>query len=262
MSDELENTNSSESAQVPETPVSEPTAVTPEVVESESPSEADSGTRLKCKLDLLPDNMKKVLHELIAQGEGAVRTKKALEDRFLGKTTLLPATIKTYHTYIREHKEEILKRVELEKSLVETTKESVADMKELLNADPTKPIPLDNKKKALERLFERVQTRVALLETKQNGFFDAQYETIIGAYFRELRTIVEKMVEYQAELRKDTSDQLYDEFENLVYSWVVSVFNIYKQIHGDTKFLEFKNLMNEEIPKVIAGYRQKREEST
>jgi hypothetical protein len=207
------------------------------------------------KLELLPDHIKKDLHELIAKGFGDANIKKALEDRYTGKTTFLPAAIGTFKSYRMAHHHEIMKMVELQKNLIESTKDSLNDVKDAVNTTTDNIISLENKRNVLETLFNKCAQRIKIIETLNGGNWpSAQFEQVIGAYVREQRAILETLVKLQAELSKDTEGQVYKEIENILYAWLVAVLNCYKQINGEQKFSEFKGLLTDELGKVLQSF--------
>jgi hypothetical protein len=216
--------------------------------------ETEGKKKKMCKLEFLPLEIKKELNALIQQGLGQVNLKKVLEERFPNKSQFLPASHPTYQVYIDAHKDELMHQLTVQKSLVESTKESYVDMKTAIEAvvsDDT----LENKKKALEVLYKRIDERIELLkDTQASGFLSAQLETVIGAYIREQRNIIEKLITLKADLEKDNSAQLYAEFENLTYSWFVTVLNAFKKVHNEDKLIEFQSILKEELPKITQEY--------
>jgi hypothetical protein len=55
------------------------------------------------------------------------------------------------------------------------------------------------------------------------------------------------------ELKKDSTEQLYREVENLVYQWLVACLGAYKKVHGEEKFLEFKSIVQDDIQSILKG---------
>lgn len=235
-------------------PVVQPTPPPPEAIPTQSEPEVKKSG--KGKLDLLPDHIKKEFHELIRRGYGEQSIKNAIEDRFLGKTDFLPASLVTYRIYINAHKQEIMQTAELQKSLLESTKESLTDVKTVLDSTLDSELSLENKKKALEALYHRCEQRSNLIASMQTNIPNAQLESVLGSYIREQRTILETLLTLQTELKKDTGEQLYKEMENITYDWCVKVISIYRQLHGENKLIEFKSALKEELPKVLKTYQK------
>ena len=149
-----------------------------------------------------------------------------------------------------------MKAKEIQQSLIEETKGSLADTKGMVDAT-TENVSIDNKKQALEALFNRCEKRIKMLTSLQQSgynYFGTEVEKVIGSYIREQRQIVEKCVALQTQLNKDSTDQSYKEFENLTYLWGVTALNCYKEVQGDNKFLEFKSKLKIAIPKTIQSY--------
>jgi hypothetical protein len=235
------------------TPTNPPEQNIPEIPPEdlvESPKEEKVVKPYHSKLDLLPEYIKKDLHDLIRNGMGEQRIKNAIEERYLGKTKFLPAAKETYRYYINAHKEELMKEVNIQKAILDSTKESLGDMKDILGGE-IDGSSIENKKRALERLYDRCNKRIQLIESSQSTILSAQLESVIGAYLREQRSILETLLTLQTELRKDTTAQLYAEMENITYDWCVRVLDIYKKLHGEDKISEFKLALKEELPKIL-----------
>lgn len=206
------------------------------------------------KLDLLPDKIKRDLHALIAAGNGGMRVKKALEDRYLKDTGILPVDMETYNRYIRIHRKEIMEEAALAKKLVDSSKEDIKDLKEL--SDTTTSITLDNRSKALEKIFDRVQTRLSLLEKTQGTYPNPHYEQLIGAYLKEMRTIVEKILHNKEAFERDNTQMIYDQLENALGLFLTSVVTLYKKLHTeDSKFEEFRDLLKDEMPNILRNFK-------
>jgi len=210
------------------------------------------------KLDLLSDNIKKEMNNLILQGCGEVMLKKITEERFGNKTYLLPASIETYRAYINKVKPTLLEEQKIQKELTEASSTELADMKDVISA--IEKDDLDNIKQTLQKLYERCAARIKWIEIQQSrpGMFpSSQMESVLGAYFREQRNILEKLVSLKVELQKDSKKQLYEELENLTYMWLVTVRNCYKKLHGEEKLSEFSRLLQEDLPLIIDSVKQK-----
>jgi len=226
-----------------------------ETIEETIEAEVEGKKKKMCKLEFLPDEIKKEMNELIQQGVKSVTLKKVIEERFVNKSQFLPASYPTYQVYIDAHKDELMHQLTVQKSLVESTKESYSDMKTAIEAIVSEDT-LENKKKALEVLYKRIEERIQLLkDTQASGFLSAQLETVIGAYIREQRTIIEKLITLKKDLEEDNTAQLYSIMENLTYAWFVTVLNAFKKVHGENQFIEFQSILKEELPKITESYR-------
>lgn len=247
----IDNTDSKQENLVQQPSVPEP------VIENQTEPEVKKP--YNSTLDLLPDHMRKDLDELVVKGYGGWKLKKVMEDRYLGKTTFLPVTKETFDNYVKANKERIMKVANIQKSLVEATKESLSDMKEIVDSTVDGGISLENKMQVLVSLFSKCQKRIELIEASNSSFLNPQYEQVIGAYMREQRAILETIVKLQDELNKNTGDKIYNEFEKLTYSWLVTVINCYKKIHGDTKLIEFKGSLTDDLKNVLVNFNSNKE---
>ncbi len=205
-------------------------------------------------LDLLPEKIKQELHSLIAAGNGGMRIKKALEDRYLKQTKILPVDIETYNRYARLHKDEIMEHVRLAKQLVSSSQETVEDFKDI--AKVSTDVSLENRSKALEDIFARVQGRLKFIETAQGTYPNPHYEQLIGAYLKEMRTIVEKILHNKEALERDNTEMIYAQLENALELFLSSVVTVYQKIHKeDSKFDEFRDLLKDEIPIILKNFK-------
>jgi hypothetical protein len=111
---------------------------------------------------------------------------------------------------------------------------------------------LENKKQALLSLFERCETRLRLLEARQGTrFIDPQYEQMIHTYIKDQEHIIETLISYSEELKKDGVKEFYAEFKSYTYTLLMTFNQVYKELWGDEKFLDFHQEMENRMSAVL-----------
>lgn len=207
-------------------------------------------------LDSLPPEVKERFDSLIAQGKPYREIAYAIRVEFKGKSTeldsLLDSTDTTYRSYIEKHEERIMKLAADAKAITTDLKGGLAEVKVAIDQMVDPSSDLENKKQALIALYEHCAARLRLLEFRQGTkFIDPQYEQLILTFIREQRSIVESLVNLQDELKKDGVNEFYKEFKSYTYTLLTTFNEVYKELWGDEKFLDFHQELERRMDEVL-----------
>lgn len=214
-------------------------------------------------LDNLPTDVKEKLHALIALGKSYREIAYNLRLEFKGKNAeldnLLDSSDTAYRNYIEKHEEEILKLAADTKALTTDLKGGLADVKVVIDEMTNPTSPIENKKQALIALHERCEVRLRLLEARQGTkFLDPQYEQMIHTYIKDQEHIIETLISYSEELKKDGVNEFYKEFKSYTYAMLVLMNQCYKEIWGDEKFLDFHSELERRMDEHLVRWLQDR----
>jgi hypothetical protein len=190
-------------------------------------------------LDLLPSDIKDEFDQLIASKLGAKKIKPFLQEKFKGRSKLLDASLSTYQGYINQHKEAILRRVELNKAVLSACKENATDIKQAVDITLSAS-PIETRRKALSDLYVKVQNRVDLIAQQQTaGPLDPRLEGVYATYMRELRVLLKEFEGIQEEVKKDDMEKFIEWTRGYTYCLLTLMKQTYEQIHGKEKLNEF-----------------------
>ena len=204
--------------------------------------EKESSTRL----ENLPPEIKSALDKLIAQGNGANTVKSVLEDQFVSKTALLPASRSTYALYLAKHKERILKEAELAKGLAEDTNKSIDDLHNMIETG----LDVNASQESRREVFEGIAKNLAvqrlritkMLQTSQS-ILAPQYETILVAIERERRNTIAKMHELEDVLNRNESELTFQKMKRLLQRFLDSVFlRVIAEVYKNKQLVEARTL--------------------
>lgn len=202
------------------------------------------------KLETLPADIKDDFHYLILQGNSGHRIKGLLEKKYAGDNRLVDADRLTYDSYITMHKPELENDETTRKSLLDSTKESFDQMKDLQNAIATGN---DNSiKDQLDRMTAICAKRLEFIWAQQaRGFSSPQYENVFVQYMKMLQIFMDKAVQYRKEIESEKDNMSESILNTYEQKFLSAVQNNYKKIHGENKLEEFNNLMSESIIDVV-----------
>lgn len=250
--------------ETPQTPPPDETPKQPGTpqIPPESTEEEKERTR-SLALELLPPNVRERFDSLIAQGKPYRECALILKAEFKGKNaeldSILDSSEKSYRNYIEKHEKRIMDATEASKALSTEIKGGLVDMKVTIDTMTNPGSALENKKQALTSLYDHCATRLRLLEARQGlKYLDPQYEQLILTFIREQRSIVESLVNLQEELKKDGVNEFYKEFKSYTYTLLVTFNQVYKELWGDEKFLDFHAELERRMNDVLTRWLEDR----
>jgi hypothetical protein len=228
----------------------------------ETPEEKETRNRALA-LDKLPPEVRARFDSLISQGKSYREIAYSLKLEFKGKNTeldtLLDSSDHAYRNYVEKHEERIMKLAADTQLITTDLKVGLADVKVAIDAMTDPSSALENKKQALVSLHDHCAARLRLLEARQGlKFLDPQYEQLILAFIREQRGIVESLVSLQDELKKDGVNEFYKEFKSYTYTLLVTFNQVYKELWGDEKFIDFHQELEKRMGAVLDRWLQDR----
>lgn len=212
------------------------------------------------KLEGLPDEIKKTLNNLIAAGFGSHKVKTELEKKFPTFNDILPAARGTYQHYIDQHLDTLLAEATLQSATVDAIADGFANAVNFADA----VLGGDNasKKEQIENLKDFMVSRIQFLQRAQGtGIPSAQLENTIASYVNGVRTLIEKSIEYGAELNQEDENQVEIYMESLIEELIENTLNIYKDFHGDNKLKEFEIALSAKLADTLKNALQEKSDN-
>lgn len=194
------------------------------------------------KLERLPDDIKKELDELIIAGNGSQITKDLLEKKFPGRTDLLPADRSTYWVYMKENKERLQGEANLRHQLLDFSKEEMELVQQNITVTQEASVTGDIKdiRVSLQNLQTFMAKRIDELTKLQSGASPmnrSQYESYIGAYVKEMHSILGTLLKHQTELKDNVEEQFVKRSQQMYYLVVKAGLDAYKMSKSYEEFL-------------------------
>jgi len=201
----------------------------------------------KTTFEELPEEILKDLHFLIRSGKSAASIKTALEKKF---TDTMPKISKaTYHRYIAENKDRLIKEYEMEKELGQTAKDSLDALQDVQNAIASGSN--DSVKAQLDSLHKFCAKRIDFIMEQQSRFASPQYENASVQYVKLLQVILDKTIQYRAEVEGQKHEQFRDILLTIVEKVGTRVRMIYEELHGKDKLEDLIMGLDEKFMDVV-----------
>lgn len=202
------------------------------------------------KLEDLPPAARNVLDALVKAGYGGHKIKTELEKKFSPLGDILPAARGTYERYIDKHHERLEAEKQVEQQVVDGLKEEVSALNSFVNtAINGTPI---SKLQEIENLKRFTLGRVEFIEKAQaSGIPSAQWESAMSSYINGYRTLLEKTMEYSADLKKEDTDVMSPYITDTFGEWLDNTIEVYQKIHGEFKLTEFTTELNSVLAEIV-----------
>ena len=212
----------------------------------------------RCKLEHLPAHIRQELDELICCGCGERTIKKTLLERHGAICPILHAALGTYRAYIRLYKPQILKRQRINQLMMTDQAENMQDVKMVMDSvlNPESAGTPQDRSKAFRGLLSRIEGRIKILEEAQDSDVpDPRTESVIAAYMKEEKAILETLTKMAPQFEKDKQKEFLDEINYYTQVFINVVINSYRIVNGNTNLSLFAQTFQERLEDAVRNYR-------
>jgi hypothetical protein len=211
-----------------------------------------------CKLENLPESIRRDLDELIWRGHGERAIKKALLQNHGTASPLLGASVGTYRTYIQLHKPQIQKRQQITRLMAAANVEGLKEVEMVkdLILNPEKMGTPQERSKIFNGLLNRIEGRIKILEAAQDSTDpDPHTEQVIAGYLKEEKAILETLAKLAPQFENDYQKEFLIEIEYYTQVFINVAFNSYRIVNGDTNYALFAQTFKERLTEAVKNYR-------
>ncbi len=211
-----------------------------------------------CKLENLPESIRRELDELIWRGHGERAIKKALLQNHGTAFPLLGASVGTYRTYIQLQKPQIQKRQQITRLMAAANVEGLKEVEMVkdLILNPEKMGTPQERSKIFNELLSHIEDRIKILEAAQDSTDpDPRTEQVIAGYLKEEKAILETLAKLAPQFENDHQREFLIEIEYYTQVFTNVVFNSYRIVNGDTNYLSFAQTFKERLTDAVKNYR-------
>lgn len=185
------------------------------------------------KLERLPADIKTELDEFILAGNGSSNVKELLEKKFQHRTDILPADRKTYWVYMTENKVRLEEEAKLRNQLLDFSKEEMEMIQQnvAVTQDAAVTGEIQDIRDALQKLQTFMAKRIDDMTKLQNNASPmnrTQYEAYIGAYVKEMHSILGTLLKHQTELKNNVEERFIKRSKQMYYLIVVAGLDAFK----------------------------------
>lgn len=204
------------------------------------------------RLFMFPSALIKELNELIDSDTitSSTKLKKVIQDRYKGTLPIPSLTAIRAYVLFRQKQKAVIDKAK--QNLLTTSSETlvgqIGDIESTSKSvfqDLT--LSIENKKRLLEDLIQLCQNRINAIRVLQEADPTASYESVLGSYIREVRSITETLVKLRSELKTEGEHELDLYIVEKLSNILRVVLQAYTATHGQESLETFKSSLKNKL---------------